>query len=108
MSALDLYESMSAISARMVLAARANDWNDLARLERDVAAMRDRLIAGDRPAPALSAEERSRKISLIHRLLDDDAEIRRHTEPWMAHVGSYLGAGRPDRGERFHAGTARR
>jgi flagellar protein FliT len=28
---------------------------------------------------------------LIERILDDDAEIRRHTEPWMEHVRHLLG-----------------
>jgi flagellar protein FliT len=31
---------------------------------------------------------------LIERILDDDAEIRRHTEPWMEHVRHLLGDNR--------------
>ncbi len=92
MSALKLYESMSELSTQMVAAARACDWDHLSDLEHDVARMRDALIRTDTAAGILSSEERKRKISLIHRLLEDDAEIRRHTEPWMEAVKGYLGA----------------
>lgn len=90
MNALSLYESMSELSAGMVAAARRNDWDRLAALERGVARMRDTLAAGEARQPTLSAEERGRKLALIHRMLDDDAEIRRHTEPWMENVRAYL------------------
>lgn len=92
MNEIRIYESMSEVSARMVEAARANDWDRLAALERDVASMRDTLATPrSTGALPLSVEERSRKLRLIHRILDDDAEIRRHTEPWMEHVSAYLG-----------------
>ena len=39
----------------------------------------------------LPAVELARKRSLIQRILEDDAEVRRHTEPWMEHVRQYLG-----------------
>jgi flagellar protein FliT len=35
----------------------------------------------------------ARKRSLIQRILEDDAEVRRHTEPWMEHVRQFLGDG---------------
>jgi flagellar protein FliT len=31
------------------------------------------------------------KRNLIQRILDDDAEVRRHTEPWMERVRHFLG-----------------
>jgi flagellar protein FliT len=31
------------------------------------------------------------KRTLIQRILDDDAEVRRHTEPWMEQVRQFLG-----------------
>jgi len=85
-----LYEEMNALSARMAEAARANDWESLSRLERSVAALRDTLPGND---DSLSDAELQHKTLLIQRILDDDAEIRRHTEPWMEHLCRFLGDG---------------
>ena len=90
MNVIGMYETMDQISERMVEAAQANDWDRLVELERNVANLRENLRGQERPT-LLSTEERSRKIRLIHRILDADAEIRRHTEPWMAQVRVFLG-----------------
>jgi flagellar protein FliT len=90
MNILTLYEAMSEISTRMVMAARASDWTGLVALERDVAGLREKLDNGAF-RPALSAEDRARKLALIRRILADDAEVRRHTEPWMESVRRFLG-----------------
>ena len=79
----------------MVEAARANDWDQLGHLERSVASLRDGLSGEDDNA-SLSLPELDLKHGLIQRILDDDAEIRRHTEPWMEQVRRFLG-GRPAR-----------
>jgi flagellar protein FliT len=96
MSALALYECMSELSSRMVTAARENNWDMLVSLEQQVASLRDRLPANDAHA-TLDAGERSRKVALVKRILADDAEIRRHTEPWMEQVQQFLGARHPGR-----------
>lgn len=92
---LSLYETMSDISAQMARAAQNNDWDRLVALEQDVAHLRDTLArqpaAG--AAAALTPEQRARKLQLIHSILDHDAEVRRHTEPWMESVRRYLGSG---------------
>ena len=88
---LKTYEQMAALSASMVTAARAGDWEGLMELEHQVALLADTLAGGvDRPA----AVDASRKAALIQQILDDDAEIRRHTEPWMDRLRAYLGTGR--------------
>jgi flagellar protein FliT len=89
-SQITLYEEMSSLSTRMVEAARANDWNRLVSLEQAVAALRRTLM--DSPDDNLSQGEVNLKATLIQRILDDDAEIRRHTEPWMEQVRQYLGS----------------
>jgi flagellar protein FliT len=91
---LDLYEEIRALSADMVNAARANDWERLVTLECSVAALRDELIANSGPGPdaGASATENDHKRGLIQQILEDDAEIRRHTEPWMEHVRQFLGS----------------
>lgn len=92
-SHIDRYEEACALSARMVRAARSGEWDLLIALEARVAALRDGMIAESEASPAetLVAPEIARKRGLIQQLLDDDAEIRRHTEPWMEHVRKLLG-----------------
>lgn len=92
MSVLSLYESMRSLSAQMAEAAHACDWERLVVLERDCAGLARRLEAHGETVP-LSEHERVRKIALIRQILADDAEVRRHTEPWMEQVKLFLGAG---------------
>ena len=89
---IEIYEQMSALSTRMVEAARANDWDLLIDLERSVASMRDTFLK-DADTGSTSPNEASRKRELIQRILRDDAEVRRHTEPWMEHVRHFLSGG---------------
>lgn len=88
-SQIDLYQQMHILSTRMVEAARANDWDQLIDLERNVAALRDALMAEDNET--LAPEEIKLKRHLIQSILQDDAEVRRHTEPWMEQVRRFLG-----------------
>lgn len=93
---IELYEEMTHLSARMVEAARRNDWDNLIELERAVGTLRQRLAAEDE-SHRLGISERERKAALIQRILADDAEIRRHTEPWMEQVRQFLGGSRKKR-----------
>ncbi len=86
---IEIYEQMCALSTRMVEAARANDWDRLVDLERSVAGLRNSLIQDSEIANA-QPQEAERKRRLIQRILQDDAEVRRHTEPWMEHVRRFL------------------
>ncbi len=99
MSTLALYESMSAISTQMVEAASACDWERLAALEKDCAGLARHLEAGGEPI-RLSDAEKTRKRDLIRRILADDAEVRRHAEPWMEQVRQFLGGGARERSVR--------
>ena len=89
-SQIELYEAMSLLSSRMVEAARAGDWDNLIELEHGVATLRNTLMATPEDSTA-PATDLVRRRSLIQRILEDDAEVRRHTEPWMEHVRKYLG-----------------
>lgn len=89
-SQIEIYQEISALSSRMVEAAQANDWDRLVGLEKSITALRNILMADDDNA-SLTPDDRSLKAALIQRILDDDAEIRRHTEPWMEHVRQFLG-----------------
>lgn len=99
MNTLALYESMSAISAQMVEAANACDWDRLVALEQDCAGLARHLEASGEPI-RLSDAERTQKKALILRILADDAEVRRHTEPWMEQVKQFLGGGVRERNVR--------
>ncbi|MDR2000654.1 MAG: flagellar protein FliT [Zoogloeaceae bacterium] len=90
-SQIDIYEEMSTLSARMVKAARAHDWDNLIALEKSVAAIR-RSLTRDDDDSRLSLIERDTKRALIRRILDDDAEIRRYTEPWMERLRPFFGS----------------
>lgn len=92
MSTLALYESMSEISAKMIEAAVACDWERLVALEKDCAGLARHLEVNGEPI-RLSEAERARKMDLIRRILADDAEVRRHAEPWMEQVRQFLGGG---------------
>lgn len=105
---IDRYEEVCALSARMVSAARAGEWDLLIALEARVAALRDRMMAETDASPdaAMIGPELARKRGLIQQLLDDDAEIRRYTEPWMEHVRKLLGDhGRRRRVQQAYAAT---
>lgn len=90
-SQIEIYREMSALSAGMVDAARNQDWDRLVELERSVSSLRNTLMTEE--GDYLSDADRTLKAALIQRILDDDAEIRRHTEPWMEHVRQFLGDG---------------
>jgi len=89
-SQIEIYEEMTALSARMVEAAQSNDWDNLIALEKSVVALRQMVMTDDDNS-RLSAAELELKRALIQQVLDDDAEIRRHTEPWMEQVRKFLG-----------------
>jgi len=89
-SQIELYEEMRLLSSRMVEAARASDWDSLIELERRIAGLRNTLMTAAEDGNALAADLASKR-ALIRRILEDDAEVRRHTEPWMEHLRQFLG-----------------
>ena len=91
-SQIELYEEMSELSATMVEAARAHDWDRLVTLESAVNRLRNTLARTASDNDGLHFTEIERKRGLIQRILSDDAEIRRYTEPWMEHVRQFLGS----------------
>lgn len=99
MNSLSLYESMSTLSAQMAEAAAACDWDRLVALEQDCADLARHLESNGKSVP-LSEAERLRKMQLIRRILADDAEVRRHAEPWMEQVRQFLGGGARERSVR--------
>jgi flagellar protein FliT len=102
------YEAMCRLTGMMAEAARENDWNLLGSLEQEVAAIREYLLAEDAGDMLmdLSEEQREHKRELILRMLADDREIRRHTEPWMASVRALLAGSATERSIRKAYGNS--
>lgn len=89
------YESVCDISSRMVEAARANDWECLCALERQAAALIEKVKASDPSAKheiMHNESLRRHKVALIHQILADDREIRSHAQPWLESVREMLAA----------------
>lgn len=97
MNTMELFESMHEVSATMAEAARANDWERLATLERDMAAARTALTRRDADAdtvdPASSDSELARKANLISAILENTLEVRQHVDPWMHSARKLLSEG---------------
>lgn len=90
---LAAYDRLSAATGHMLSAARAGDWERLVSLEKDcsdIVALLTRL-ENDEPLPE---GLRLRKSAMLRKVLADDAAIRDITEPWLARLGSMLGANR--------------
>ncbi len=88
-----IYEEIHTLFGQMVNAAQANDWDCLIALESRVTTLRDRLMneEGD-DSLVLSVAESAQKSAMIRKILENDAEIRRHVEPWMDSVRQFLGS----------------
>lgn len=86
---ISLYEAVSDLTAQMLDAAKSRDWEKLVELEshcaNHVQTLKDR-----EPVAALSGAIRDRKVSIIHKILADDREIRNITEPWMAELSALI------------------
>ena len=88
--AIAAFASISTFTGEMTEAARAGEWDRLAALEGRCAAVVATLKAA---APLqLPPEMQRQKVELIQKILADDAEIRRYTEPWMHKVQTLLGS----------------
>ena len=108
MNSLELIETMSVLSTRMVDAARATEWDQLVALERDMAAIRVKLVRLDatgRQGDELSDAEQTHRMSLIASILDNEREIRRHVDPWLESTRKLLAGTVQDRAVRAAYGA---
>ena len=90
---LETYDRLSNTTAHMLSAAQTGDWERLVSLERDCSDLVAHLsrLENDDPLPE---GLRVRKVAMIRKVLADDAAIRDITEPWLARLGTMLGANR--------------
>lgn len=94
--ALWYYESIAAASARMLVAAQASDWDALVEHESACARLVDALRASG-AGEHLGGDAQKRKAAIIRRVLADDAEIRRLTQPWLERLEELLRASATER-----------
>lgn len=78
------YESIGRLSRTMVTAAERADWESLAAVERVCSLLIERIEAFGDPETQLGPSGRRRRLAILRSVLNDDAQIRRHTEPSLA------------------------
>lgn len=106
-STQELYEALGRVSHDMVAAARANDWDRLAELDRQMTATRE-AIARQPEDGALDDAALLRRAALISAILQNNGEVRRHVDPWMASTRKLLASGERERTVRAAYGVAAR
>ncbi|WP_350281819.1 flagellar protein FliT [Nitrosomonas sp.] len=89
MQIIATYEAILTITDQMLQAAKNSDWDRLVALEQDCKHLTTWLIE-QHTYEQLSDEQKKKKVSLIHEILERDAEIRNITEPWMTQLQNKL------------------
>ncbi len=77
---LSMYENIAGLTSRMAGAAKAGDFEALARMETQCALQAVATVSG---VPALNGAPRMRKIDLLKQIMANDRAIREITEPWQ-------------------------
>lgn len=83
------YKAILTVTEKMLKAAQAKNWDELILLEQECKALTQMLVSSSAQIQ-LSEEMQKKKINIIHRILDKDAQIRAITEPWMTHLQNLL------------------
>lgn len=103
---IDYYENILVASKDMLRAAQRGDWEALFDAEQRCARNID-MVRALAPAP-LSFDEQMRKRDIILDVLDDDANIRKLTQPWLDELQGLLqGAGQRRMAESAYFNVAR-
>lgn len=97
------YEEIAAVSRRMLQAARAGLWDEVAALQQDYLRLVDGLE--EIGTVKLDAGARVHRLQLLNRILDDDAALRDIADPQAARLATWLHLHRPLRGEEATDGT---
>lgn len=79
---IDCYKAIEESSRKMLDAAKAEDWDEVARFERACAVLIGQLREKARNEELLP-EQRSEKSKIMIRILSNDAQIRYLAEPWL-------------------------
>lgn len=81
---IDYYKAIEDSSAKMLAAAKSEDWEQVVRFEGACAVLIEQLR--ERSAQEqLQPDQRSEKTRIMQRILNNDAQIRYLAEPWLMH-----------------------
>ncbi len=81
---IDYYRAIEDSSRKMLDAAKAEDWDEVVRLEGACAVLIEQLRYRSRSEDLLP-EQRAEKTGIMQRILSNDAQVRHLAEPWLAH-----------------------
>ncbi len=80
---IDYYKAIEDSSRKMLAAAKASDWEGVVRYEGACAVLIEQLRFKSQDEQLLP-EHRKEKVRIMQRILQNDAQIRCLTEPWLA------------------------
>ena len=86
---VERYTRMAAASGRMLAAARRDDWDSVTEAEKECSRLIAELSTMGDLVPS-DPDLREQKLTLMKRVLADDAEIRVLTQPWMQRLDTLL------------------
>lgn len=92
-----LYEALSAITGKMLAAARAEDWELLAALEERRSAHVQTLKEKAGQEQALTSQQREQVIGIIQKILADDLGIRQSGNARLAQLSSLMHSAQTER-----------
>ena len=81
---IDYYRAIEDSSRKMLEAAKAEEWDEVVRLEGACAVLIEQLRYRSRSEDLLP-EQRAEKTRIMQRILSNDAQVRYLAEPWLAH-----------------------
>lgn len=87
--AIMAYEAILATTGKMLVAAQNNEWDELVSLEKECRQLTEILIKKNLE-PILDKELLQKKVKIIHQILDENAQVRALTEPWVARLQDIL------------------
>ena len=87
---IEYYEEIARASRTMLDAAKADDWERVARIEAECRDLIDRIRAAAKEE-RLGAGEARRRMEILRDVLQDDAQIRARSEPWLQDLNRILG-----------------
>jgi len=86
---IDYYKAIEDSSAKMLDAARSENWEQVVRFEGTCAVLIEQLRARAQ-SEQLQPEQRAEKTKIMQRILNNDAQIRYLAEPWLTHCEQNL------------------
>jgi flagellar protein FliT len=81
---IDYYKAIEESSAKMLEAAKVQDWDGVVRFEGACAVLIEQLRSRAK-TEELDLAARQEKTRIMLRILNNDAQIRYLAEPWLAH-----------------------